>query len=54
MAMKYEDYPSFEGFGSLDNNPYRTDYREGIYVGYRWFQAMDIKPRYPFGSVFHM
>jgi beta-glucosidase len=25
------------------------DYREGIYVGYRFFDAMGIVPRYPFG-----
>ena len=27
----------------------RADYKEGIYVGYRWFQANHITPRFPFG-----
>jgi beta-glucosidase len=48
-AMKYEDYPSADTFGSVDGNPEKTVYKEGIYVGYRWFDAFGIKPRYPFG-----
>jgi beta-glucosidase len=48
-AMRYEDYPSADSFGSVDSNPERTDYKEDIYVGYRWFDAMNIKPRFPFG-----
>ena len=48
-ARRYEDYPCADSFGSMDGNPDITDYREGIYVGYRWFDAFDITPRYPFG-----
>ncbi|MCM1532380.1 MAG: glycoside hydrolase family 3 C-terminal domain-containing protein [Ruminococcus flavefaciens] len=45
----YSDYPL-----SLANNypaPDKLDenYYEGIYVGYRWFEAKNIKPLYPFG-----
>ncbi|OTO77368.1 glycoside hydrolase family 3 protein, partial [Enterococcus sp. 12E11_DIV0728] len=40
-----EDYPSTEGFG----NPDDTIYREGIYVGYRFFDSMNLNPIYPFG-----
>ena len=32
-------------FGDHDD----TEYREGVYVGYRYFEAVDIKPLFPFG-----
>ncbi len=38
-------YPSTEGFGHPDDTPYR----EGIYVGYRYFDKADVEPLYPFG-----
>lgn len=40
-----EDYPSTEGFG----DPNDTYYREGIYVGYRYFDTVGATPSYPFG-----
>ena len=40
-----KDYPSTEGFGNLDD----TYYNEGIYVGYRYFDTVNLKPDYPFG-----
>ncbi len=48
-AMRYEDYPSAETFGHSNGNLEDEDYAEGIYVGYRWFEKHDIKPRFPFG-----
>ncbi len=48
-ALKYEDYPGSSTFGNLDGNPFEDQYREGIMVGYRYFDAFDIKTRYPFG-----
>lgn len=39
------DYPSTEGFG----DPNDTYYREGIYVGYRYFDTVGYTPTYPFG-----
>ena len=39
------DYPSTEGFG----DPNDTYYREGIYVGYRYFDTVGYAPTYPFG-----
>ena len=42
---KWEDYFPMEDFG--DHND--TRYREGIYVGYRYFDAMGKKALYPFG-----
>ncbi len=40
-----EDYPSLDDFGDIDE----TLYREGIYVGYRFFDTMGKKPLFPFG-----
>lgn len=45
-GVHYSDYPkpAAKVTGKLDEN-----YSEGIYVGYRWFEAKGIKPLYPFG-----
>lgn len=40
-----QDYASTEGFG----DPNDTDYKEGIYVGYRYFDTIGYTPTYPFG-----
>lgn len=48
LAMTWTDlnaYPSTEGFGDPDD----TVYREGIYVGYRYFDTAGEKVSYPFG-----
>lgn len=29
--------------------PFEIDYREGIYVGYRWYEKKHIEPQFPFG-----
>ena len=39
------DYKFLKEFGSLDE----TDYVEGVYVGYRYFDSIGVKPLYPFG-----
>lgn len=39
------DYPSTEGFA----NPDDTEYSEGVYVGYRYFDTVKKAPTYPFG-----
>lgn len=43
-AYSYEDYPTSENFGMAD-----PKYVEGIYVGYRYFDSFNIKPRFEFG-----
>jgi len=43
-AYSYQDYPTSENFGM--SNP---EYVEGIYVGYRYFDSYNVKPRYEFG-----
>lgn len=40
-----EAYPSAQDFG----DPNDTDYREGIYVGYRYFNTFGVQTVYPFG-----
>ena len=48
-GYKYEDYPSSDTFSERNPETYQEDYREGIFVGYRWFDKKAIKPRYDFG-----
>lgn len=47
-AKKYEDYPCAGEFGTL-GDVLQQDYKEDIYVGYRWFDINGIEPRWPFG-----
>lgn len=48
-AKHYEDYPFAEQFGYLNGNVETEEYREGIYVGYRYFDSFEIEPLFPFG-----
>lgn len=48
-AKHYEDYPSADSFGYLNGNLETEEYREGIYVGYRYFDSFGIQPLFPFG-----
>ncbi len=41
----YQDYQTVGDFGDRDN----TCYREGIYVGYRYFDSAGVTPTFPFG-----
>ena len=41
----WEDYPSVGDFGGMDD----TRYREGVYVGYRYFDSVGKKALFPFG-----
>ena len=41
----WEDYPKIGDFGDADE----TRYREGVYVGYRYFDSVGKKPLFPFG-----
>ena len=42
---RWTDYPTVGTFGDHDD----TEYREGVYVGYRYFEAVGQKPLFPFG-----
>jgi len=42
---KFEDYQTIGDFGDRDD----TNYKEGIYVGYRYFDTEDVDVMFPFG-----
>lgn len=48
-ARRYEDYPCAETYGYLNGNLETEEYREGIYVGYRYFDSFGTAPLFPFG-----
>lgn len=48
-AKRYGDYPFAEAFGALNGDLEKEEYREGIYVGYRYFSTFGVQPLFPFG-----
>ena len=48
-AENYGDYPCAFDYSYLDGNTEEENYREGIFVGYRYFDAFDKKPLCCFG-----
>lgn len=44
-VVTQEQYPGILG----EDGIYQAYYSEGIYVGYRWYEAKGIKPLFPFG-----
>lgn len=49
-ALRYEDYPNAESFSYLSGDLSREEYKEGIYVGYRYFDSFSVPLRYGFGE----
>lgn len=47
FAKRYEDYPSAPYYNLNQNG--KTPYTEGIFVGYRGFDAKKVAPQFPFG-----
>lgn len=48
-AKTYGDIPYANEYSYLNGNLDEEYYKEGIYVGYRYFDSFGVKPAYPFG-----
>ena len=48
-AEDYTDYPSSAEFGQNNGNVHEDYYKDGIYVGYRYFDTFGKQVTYPFG-----
>ena len=48
-AKKYEDVPFAMEYGGLNGQLDEEYYKEGIYVGYRYYDSFGVEPAYPFG-----
>ena len=48
-AKTYNDIPFAQEYSYLNGNLKEEFYKEGIYVGYRYFDSFGVEPMYPFG-----
>lgn len=48
-ALDYMDYPSSAEFSLNNDNPHDEYYKDGIFVGYRYFDSFEMEVTYPFG-----
>lgn len=48
-AKKYEDFPYANEYAYMAKDAKKIDYKEDIFVGYRWFDQKKESVRFPFG-----
>ena len=48
-AKQYADIPFSQEYSYLNGNLEDEYYKEGIYVGYRYFDSLGVEPAFPFG-----
>lgn len=48
-GIHYNDYPCAATFSHCNGDIDDEFYKEGIYVGYRYFDTFNVTPQYPFG-----
>jgi len=48
-VKRYTDIPYGDQYSYLNGNLEEETYREGIYVGYRYFDSFGVEPAFPFG-----
>ncbi len=48
FLIRYEDTPAFKYFPSEERN---SEYREALYVGYRYYDTAKVRVLYPFGFI---
>ena len=49
FPLRLEDTPAFLSFPDFPSNQHDVRYDEGIYIGYRWYEARKLPVQYPFG-----
>ncbi len=48
-ARRYDNIPCARAFGSLNGDVSQDTYRDGVYVGYRYFDSFGVRPLFAFG-----